>query len=449
MSRTELFKILITCILLFSITCSKAQCPENIGFENGNFQNWVTLEGSVVPTTGAIINNVVGASVRVNLKKNSYPQEVDAIGLFPVNSPNGSDYSVKLGDTAAMGRSQTVSYTFTIPAGQDNYSIIYNYAVVLQDPGHEGWAQPSFSSKVFDVTANKYIECGAFNFVASSKLPGFIQSARRPGVFYKPWSPMTIKLIGYAGKTVRIEFTSHDCAYGPHFGYAYIDINENCSSPISGNVFCSNSTSLGLTAPAGFNSYQWYNDDYSQILGSSNVLIFKTAPVNGTNYHLIITPYPDLGCLDTLHTTIKFSPQEIKLQTIDSLVSCNNSLVDLTAKLITVGSSPDLTFSYFTNNSLTDNLPTPKQVNGAGTYYIKAVNSDGCSDSKPITIVNKPYANFILNDPAAVCFPNKINLTNAAITAGSDAGLNFSYWQNADTTINLPNPQIIDTSGLF
>jgi hypothetical protein len=102
MSRTELFKILITSILLFSITGSFAQCPENIGFENGNLQNWVILEGSVVPTTGAIINNVVSSSVRVNLKKNSYPQEVDAIGLFPVNSPNGSDYSVKLGDTCSI-----------------------------------------------------------------------------------------------------------------------------------------------------------------------------------------------------------------------------------------------------------------------------------------------------------------------------------------------------------
>ena len=63
--------------------------------------------------------------------------------------------------------------------------------------------------------------------------------------------------------------------------------------------------------------------------------------------------------------------------------------------------------------------------------------------------MNKPYANFILNGPAAVCFPNKIDLTNAAVTAGSEAGLNFSYWIDSAATTNLTNPQLLDSSGLY
>jgi hypothetical protein len=55
---------------------------------------------------------------------------------------------------------------------------------VLQEPGHSSWQQPSFSSKVFDVTANKYIDCGSFTFVASHNLPGFELSDFGDAVYF-------------------------------------------------------------------------------------------------------------------------------------------------------------------------------------------------------------------------------------------------------------------------
>ncbi|MDE3142992.1 MAG: hypothetical protein KGL19_02475, partial [Bacteroidota bacterium] len=398
--RGYFIKILCAPIFLFFISASDAQCPDNIGFEKGTFQNWVISDGIISSIDGTITSNVVASSTRVNILKNTFPQVLDPFGQFPINSPNGSNYSVKLGDSVGIGHAQTISYTFIIPANQDNYSIIYNYAVVLQNPTHAYWAQPGFTSKVFDVTANKYIDCGAFNFVASSNLPGFQLSSKGEDVYYKPWSPITIKLVGYAGKTVRIEFTTHDCAYGPHFGYAYIDINENCSSPVSGNVYCNNTNSVSLTAPFGFNDYKWYNADYSQILGTSNVLKLTPIPPSGTLFHVIVTPYPDLGCLDTLHTTIKSSSQSFKLQTVDSIIGCNPSLVDLTAAFVTVGSTSGLTFSYYTDTSQINYVPTPKNINTAGTYYIKAVNSDGCSDLKPVVVLFENTPNLVVKDPS-------------------------------------------------
>jgi hypothetical protein len=91
-------------------------------------------------------------------------------------------------------------------------------------------------------------------------------------VYYKPWTSVSIKLLGYAGKSVRIEFTVNDCAIGAHFGYAYFDVSEDCGSLIKGNIICIGPTSTILEAPYGFQTYNWFNADLSKPLGRGNIL---------------------------------------------------------------------------------------------------------------------------------------------------------------------------------
>jgi len=61
---------------------------------------------------------------------------IDPYGGFPVNCPNGSGHSIRLGNNSAGREAEGVSYDFTIPAGANTYNLIYNYAVVFPDPGH-------------------------------------------------------------------------------------------------------------------------------------------------------------------------------------------------------------------------------------------------------------------------------------------------------------------------
>ena len=446
------------CYLIFYFIASSASsqvippnnnCPPNIGFEAGSFDNWNCFIGRVLRDGSLALFSSNPVDNRHTIIPNSYPQALDPYGSFPINCPNGSGYSVQLGNSIAGGQAERVSYTFNVPPDKNDYSILYNYAVVFQNPPHQPWEQPRFTSKVYNVTDNKYIDCGSFEFVASSNLPGFQLSPAGNNVFFKPWSPVTVDLSGLAGKTIRLEFTTNDCAYTQHFGYAYLDVNENClSSPISGNTYCGEAQSVILTAPYGFASYSWFTSDFSQLLGNENILTIKPAPPANTTYAVVIIPYDGVGCMDTLYTTINVSSEPFKLSVINEITGCSSG-VDITSAAITAGSTPGLTYSYYTDLNQINYVPVPSKITQSGLYYIKGINRAGCNDIKPIRVIVLQPPKITITHPGGVCIPQKVDITKPEITAGSEPGVIFTYWKNAGATIALPNPNAIDVAGTY
>jgi gliding motility-associated-like protein len=432
---------MLVIVLCHSTSYAQRGCPDNIGFERGSFTGWKCWGGFIAST--GVVGGFTGPAVitdRHTILQNSYPQQRDPYGNFPVNCPNGSGYSVKLGNDLTGAEADRVSFTFTVPIDKDEYSIIYNYAIVFQNPGHLQEEQPRFTSKVYDVTAGEYLGCGSFEFIASSGLPGFELANVGLGVYFKPWSPVTVKLMGCAGKTITIEFTVNDCSRGGHFGYAYLDVNENCASPITGNVYCNGATSVSLTAPFGFKEYKWYTAGFDTLLGTSNVLYFNPIPPVGTTFALEIVPYPDLGCLDTLYTTIELSPEAFVFQLQDTLRGCLGFPANLTMPSLSQSSSQGLSFSYFLDSTALQYLPTPSYVLDTGTYYVKAVNNVGCNETEPIKVLFSDLT-LIARDPPIACSPNPVDITAPSLVAGSDPGLAYSY--------PLPDPDEIYQPGLY
>ncbi|HCL05956.1 MAG TPA: hypothetical protein DHW64_08335 [Chitinophagaceae bacterium] len=442
------FLLLLFCL---GIQTTMGQCPPNIGFEKGSFENWETLKGRI-ERDGSINMTVVSpdpSNHRI-LDASLNAKETDPFGGFPVVCPNGSGFSVKLGMEQGGSDAHGLRYTFTVPQTNADYSIIYNYAVVLENPTHQPHEQPQLSVKIFNVTDNRYEDCGSFQFIASADLPGFqLAGGSRPNVFYKDWAPITLKLPNYAGKTLRLEFTVNDCSLGGHFGYAYIDINENCGTPITGNVLCNDVPKLTLTAPYGFMGYRWFTEDFSQELGKNNTLKLSPAPAPGTRLALEIIPYPNEGCLDTLYTTVMKSddPFDFKLKT--DMEACETPGLDLTLPALIQGSTPGMVYSYFADINESIFVSNPKKVVTAGTYYIKAVNAAGCTDTKPFdAVIRRNPVVKILRDHAE-CIPNTINITTPDITQGSDPGLVLSYWEDDKATKAMVNPAAVSKSGLY
>lgn len=444
------YGIFISCFFFFftKVYGQTSQCPQNIGFETGTLTNWQAYTGLISRTGDITINGSSVIPGRHTIFKYQSNQ-LDPYGKFPVTCPNGSLYSLKLGNENTGAQVDRVSYTFQVPVNQANYSIIYNYAVVFQNPDHVDYEQPKFTARVFDVASNQYVNCGSFEFVASSGLPGFQQASVGSSVFYKPWAPITINLFGYAGKTLRLEFTTNDCTRGGHFGYAYIDVNENCASPITGETYCAGNSFVKLSAPAGFKEYYWYdNNDFSHVLGTSNILTLSPAPPDLSRYALRIVPFPGLGCEDTLYTTIHASPDILTLNVKDTIVGCASG-ISLREKSITQGSSSNLVFSYFTDPDAQTYVPDPENVITSGTYYIRAVNAAGCTDIKPVVVKLDTSPSLIITNPDPVCIPEKVDITRAKVTAGSNSTLIYSYWKDKLATIPLNAPQVIDSAGIY
>jgi len=58
-------------------------------------------------------------------------------------------------------------------------------------------------------------------------------------------------------------------------------------------------------------------------------------------------------------------------------------------------------------------------------------------------------SSFVVTNPGAVCAPNTVNITAAAVTAGTTSGTTFTYWTNAAGTITLTTPAAVATSGTY
>jgi len=316
-------------------------CPPNLDFEDGNFNNWTSKAGSVT-TSGS--NNTIILSTTPPLAGRhtiiSYTDtSTDKYGHFPVLCPNGSGYSVKLGNEQTGSQAEGIFYTYNIPVTATNFAILYNYAVVFQNPDHSAYEQPRFRARIINLTDGDTIDCVSFDFTASANLPGFEESDQDRSVLYKDWTPVSLNLKGYNGKTISIEFITSDCTLGGHFGYAYLDVNSQCNGSVVGSTICTGDTSVTLVAPYGYQNYTWYTDmTFSQVMHTAQIMTVNPAPNVGTVYPVIVNPFPGFGCKDTIYANIVTDSKPPSFAGIDTTV-CRFTPVQL-------GTAPNPAFLY-------------------------------------------------------------------------------------------------------
>ena len=384
------FLMPFTLISLFSFQSFSQVCPPNIDFETGTFANWTCYTGSVSAAggTNTIYLTPSGGPVPNQHTMYSAPTtEVDYFGGFPVICPNGSGKSIRLGNNTGGGQAEGISYEFTIPAGQDIYSLIYHYAVVFQDPNHEIFQQPRLEIEVTNVTDNKLISCSSFTFIPFGNiLPGFFLSPNSQdttGVWCKDWSAVSINLDNNAGKTIRLFFKTGDCTFTRHFGYAYIDVNSECSSEFVGATYCPDDAFINVTAPFGYQGYTWFNNNFTQVLGNAQSIMFNPPPPVGTVIAVQVVPYNGYGCLDTLYARLIDTLTVISYAGRDTL-SCNASLVPIGAN-----SRPGLAYRWDPPTGLTDpNIANPRAGPNITTTYVLTTMSagGGCPDTDTVVV---------------------------------------------------------------
>jgi gliding motility-associated-like protein len=315
---------------------------------------------------------------------------LDPFGLFPQNCPNGSGHSIKLGDstiTPPNSKAQGVSYNFTIPAGQDRFSLIYHYAVVFKESVtffHSQWEQANFVIEVKDLTDNVLLDCSSFSFHATSGVPGFFNSTVNPDVKCKDWAAGYINLDGYAGKTIQVFFKSATCVPSGHFGYAYVDVNTECNSSFTGAVFCPDDKFIDLSAPPGFKTYKWFNAT-NNILGTGEKLHLSPPPPTGDSVYVEFTPYSGYGCVDTL--TIYVSDTfKIKANAGTGREYCVDTI------RLGANARPGEVYTWSPATGLSNpGISNPRALPLASTRYTLTVTSPagGCLSTDTVNLVKK------------------------------------------------------------
>ncbi len=390
-NKTYLLMLLLATMaeLFISAACIAQNCPPNIDFETGTFDGWTCYTGftKAVGDKNVIdLTNQYGPVPDHHTMYTSGSGQLDPFGLFPVNCPNGSLHSIKLGSTEAGAKAEGISYNFTIPPDQNLFSLIFHYAVVIEAPIHKTNEQPRMEIEVKDVTNDSIIKCASFSFTAiGTSLPGFEASSRTDttDVLFKNWSAVTVDLSGNAGKTIRLFFKTADCTFSEHFGYAYIDVSSDCSASFKAPIYCADDSNVTLTAPYGYAAYTWFDSAQTTVLGNQQVLTLAPPPLSGTVLAVKLEPYDGFGCKNVLFARLK-NTLSLTADAGPDRLSCNFKTVPIGAS-----AKQGLSYSWSPASGLSNpGIANPLVNTSSTTAYILTVKNSGggCKTSDTVVV---------------------------------------------------------------
>ena len=369
-------------VLIYSYKAN-AQCPTNIDFEMGDFTGWQCWVGTHY-VLGAGLDSIDLGTTPVPPTPNRHEiissatlPKRDVYGNFPVLCPNGSGYSVKLGNTSGGHEAEGVSYVFTIPPGQNKFNIVYNYAVVFQGPQHLDEEQPRLKIQVRNLTDNVMLSCSSFDFFykVGTPLPGFYPAVFNPTgtpIWCKDWAANSVDLDNLAGKTIEIFFKTADCIYTAHFGYAYLDVSTQCSSAFTGGTFCHDDTAVSVSAPSGYETYTWYDGTHTNMIGNTQSITLVPPPLSGDSVLVDVTPFNGYGCPSTFKAYL-FDTLTVRCDAGPDRKTCDNNPVQ-----IGMTPEPGRVYKWTPATGLSDpNIANPIATPSVTTTYTLTVKNSG------------------------------------------------------------------------
>jgi|GEM_PF-823323 len=129
--------------------------------------------------------------------------------------------------------------------------------------------------------------------------------------------------------------------------------------------------------------------------------------------------------------------------------SCAESPVQTLTAVATVPDGQTIVWYDAPTGGNTVATPTLNEI-GTVTYYAEAVKGVLVSETRTaVTLTIHEFPNLLITDPAVSCAGTDIDLTAAAVTAGSDAGLVYTYYMDAGGTNALAAPDAITVSGTY
>ncbi len=192
-------------------------------------------------------------------------------------------------------------------------------------------------------------------------------------------------------------------------------------------------------------------DDCRRIISNSSTIFYDTAE----GLFLQSESNSGNGCggvLDPVNSYVDdplLNASGVTLVITDPALVCAPNTVDITAAAIVAGSDAGLVYSYFEDADTLISLASPAAIAVSGTYYIKGDELTGCDAVMPVVVSIDPQPSVTITDPLPVCAPLTVDLTDAAIVAGSTVGLTYTYWTDIAATIPLASPAAVTATGIY
>ena len=210
--------------------------------------------------------------------------------------PEGEFASVRLGNWNVSAEAESMSFEFEADSFA-NALVLLKYAVVMEDPDHGEKDQPRFTMEILDEYGQLVDPtCGAADFRADATREGWhTEGFGSSQVTWKDWTTVGMNLMemGLAGQKITIRFTTYDCNWSGHYGYAYFTLD--CASATITSSSCGSDSVMKVNAPDGFD-YTWYKYDNPDVVVATTKTL-SVAPSDTTTYrcHLSFKENKDCG----------------------------------------------------------------------------------------------------------------------------------------------------------
>lgn len=365
-------------LLSHSPVLSQSTCP-NADFGQGNFSNWQGYTGnySNPSQTPGIVNgrHTIMTAPAID------PYTCNGLNVIP---PGGTT-SARLGNSNTGAEAEQLVYTLTVTP--QNALFIYKYAVVLENPsGHLPSEQPEFTVRILDDLGNQIGgNCGTYNVYGGQPGQNFQNCG---GVTWLPWSTVGIDLTPFLGQNVLIEFTTRDCLLTGHFGYAYIA--AECAPMTLDMAYCAGDTQITLSAPPGFQQYDWSPG------GMSGQQVTIPTPPLGTLFFCTMTTFSNQGNCE-VELAVQIAPT-IVTAVFNGLNGCEETALAFSdSSTVTNGTLSSWAWDFGDGTTSADQNPDHSFVN-PGSYMIQLIaqSAEGCADTiqHEIDVYAKPTVNF-------------------------------------------------------
>lgn len=208
------------------------------------------------------------------------------------------------------------------------------------------------------------------------------------------------------------------------------------------SAFCAG-TSITFSATGGVN-YDFRVDDLSrQNSGLANFTL--SSLTNGQIVDVLVTDNNGCEAVSGGITNTVFELPTVNAGTVLSPICQGSTTVSLGGSVggsATGGywSSPQGGVFSPDSASLSATWTPPAGYSGTASLILTSTGGNCGSVSSGKTQLVNPNPQVIITDPADVCSPSTVDLTNASITTGSTAGLTYTYWTDAAATTSLLTP---------